>query len=193
MLNCPDCVDQALPNEYRAQAAAVFPHQGYTSGEGPTPEALNTFAEILGIGHEYRKCLMSLHEKVEQKAFLVAFQNNLELLIQKTWVQRGDEERKDRLLDAVPLFIDLIEEGDYAQAIEQFGAILGELAYLFFGSQSTQDDFTEYTFRIDGQMGLFWWYGSRLASRNCREWVKTADAETLERILLLGICYLINF
>jgi hypothetical protein len=70
---------------------------------------------------------------------------------------------------------------------------LEELAYLFFGAQSHKDDFTEYTFRIDTQMGLFWWYGGQLVNPRFLEWAKSAEKEYLEAVLLLGICYLTNF
>jgi hypothetical protein len=120
------------------------------------------------------------------------FQNNLDLLIQKTWVEKADESRKEQLQDKTPGFVAGIEQGNLRQTLEEFGAILEELAYLLFGAQSAKDDFTEYTFRIDTQMGLFWWYGGRLSSLKYLS-QDTADAETLWAVLLIGICYLTNF
>ncbi|MDR0567806.1 MAG: hypothetical protein LBG87_01180, partial [Spirochaetaceae bacterium] len=62
------------------------------------------------------------------------------------------------------------EKEDYAQALADFSLILDELAYLFFGAQSRKEDFTEYTFRIDAQMGLFWWYGQQIGTlKNCSQ------------------------
>jgi len=69
-----------------------------------------------------------------------------------------------------------------------FNEILNELAYLLFGSQSDKEDFSEYTFRIDAQMGLFWLYGSRLSF-----FKELKDDKTLWAVLLLGLCYLTNF
>ncbi|MDR1127472.1 MAG: hypothetical protein LBL06_05025, partial [Treponema sp.] len=75
----------------------------------------------------------------------------------------------------------------YQQALADFNQILNNLAFLFFGAQSHKEDFTEYTLRIDTQMGLFWWYGAQLSG------IKQTDDEYLRALLLLGVCYLSNF
>jgi hypothetical protein len=193
MLNCSSCAVAAIPKEYRVAAENLFPSGGCSAGKGPSIEAVKAFAETLGIGADYNHCLSCSGEKGGAGGFFTSFQNNLDLLIQKTWVEKADEIRKENLLDRVPAFIGKIENGDYLYALEDFGGILEELAYLFFGAQSTRDDFTEYTFRIDAQMGLFWWYGSQLCSAAAREWIKSADKEILKAVLWLGICYLTSF
>ncbi|MDR2134681.1 MAG: hypothetical protein LBP27_06195 [Treponema sp.] len=158
----------------------------------PDLQAASAFADALGIGSEYRRLLKLNKTDREMNIFLGHFQNNLDLLIQKTWVEKADEARKERLQDEVPDFVAGIEQGNFRGALEEFGAILEELAYLFFGVQSTKDDFTEYTFRIDTQMGLFWWYGGRLGNlKTCK--CADTDENILWAILLIGICYLTNF
>jgi hypothetical protein len=180
-----------IPEEYRKTASALFPLDGFHTNQKPGIEATVAFAEILGIGNDYRRLLDT--GTVEQMAhFLRHFQNNLDLLIQKTWVEKADETRKEKLQDRIPSFIDEIEKESYQRALINFGAILEELAYLFFGAQSNKDDFTEYTFRIDTQMGLFWWYGGQIGRlRNAL--TQPLDDTVLRAILLLGICYLTNF
>jgi len=176
----------ALPDECRKAAETLFP-----SG-GPSPArdlgAVADFAKALGIGAEYLRLMKVGRDTDEMRKFLGHFQNNLDLLIQKTWVEKTEEARKEKLQDKVPPFMDLILRGDFRQAIEEFGAVLDELACLLFGKQSTGDDFTEYTFRIDIEMGLFWWYGSRLNAAG-----EAGDDEFLWALLLIGICYLTNF
>ncbi|MDR2480374.1 MAG: hypothetical protein LBD48_13845 [Treponema sp.] len=167
----------------------MFPVGGFPPGQGPDPRAAAEFANALGIGADYQRLLALKKTDREMRTFLGHFQNNLDLLIQKTWVEKADEARKERLQDEIPGFMTVIEQGNVQEALEEFGAILEELAYLFFGAQSTKDDFTEYTFRIDSQMGLFWWYGGRLSSLKGLN----QDAETLWAVLLIGICYLTNF
>jgi hypothetical protein len=189
MLCCSKTVNPTVPEDYRKIAEALFPPEGYPAGNGPPLEAARAFAGILGIGSDYER----LFESRDMGRFLVSFQNNLDLLIQKTWVEKADETRKEKLLDKVPAFIAGIEQNEYWKALEEFGVILEELAYLFFGVQSQKDDFTEYTFRIDTQMGLFWWYGGQLGNPRFLEWAKSADKKQLEAVLLLGICYLTNF
>jgi hypothetical protein len=203
MYSCPPCVNLSIPSEYRKIAENLFPLGGFPAGKGPAPKAAAAFAEILGIGADYRRLLGVNQTAGEMNAFLCHFQNNLDLLIQKTWVEKADEIRKEKLQDRVPGFVEGIKQGNFQQALEEFGAILEELAYLFFGAQSGKDDFTEYTFRIDIQMGLFWWYGGQLGflrrggtgkHRNpAADSGQEADPQALWAVLLIGICYLTNF
>ena len=180
-----------MPGEYRKKSERLFPSKG---GKAPDMKAITGFAEMLGIGAEYQRVLALDSGSAGMKAFLEHFQNNLELLIQKTWVEKADERRKQKLQDEVPSLLATIKQGDFPKAIEKFGAILDELAYLFFGAQSEKDDFTEYTFRIDEQMGLFWWYGSRLASLKDLSFKNDGGYnKVLWAVSLLGICYLTNF
>ena len=193
MFTCPPCASRALPEEYRAVADELFPPEGFPEGMMPSVKAAGAFADILGIGEDYRRLneANSSYEAVED--FMDRFQNNLDLLIQKTWVEKADEARKEKLLDQVPPLITMIENGDYSGALEEFGAILEELAYLFFGMQSQNDDFAEYACRIDRQMGLFWWYGGQINGARGASWIKNVDRSVLQALLLLGICYLTNF
>jgi hypothetical protein len=184
----PDA-NKAIPQEYREIAEGLFPQ--YANGGRPSLTQISGFAEILGLGQDYMRVLEAPGKDLG--GLLLSFQNNLDLLIQKTWVEKAEESRKENLLDDLPDFIIQIEHENYPKALEEFGAILNELAWLFFGPQSLKDDFTEYTFRIDTQIGLFWWYGNQLCSQQAQEWIKGADKELLKAILLLGICYLTNF
>jgi hypothetical protein len=91
-----------------------------------------------------------------------------------------------------------IEREDYSAALMEFSAILDELAYLFFGAQSSKDDFTEYTLRIDTQIGLFWWYGGQIGCLYSQEKGTRLGGSDLEQdifraLLMIGICYLTNF
>jgi len=193
MLSCPVCANNAIPDEYRNITAGLFPAEGFPEGTGPVMENIISFAGILGLGNESRNPLSVLKSGAETENLLFSFQNNLDLLIQKTWVEKSEEIRKENLLDKIPGFVKGIEENRYPDVLEEFGVILEELAWLFFGEQSRKDDFTAYTLRIDTQMGLFWWYGNQLCSPAALEWMRRTDREILKTILFLGICYLTNF
>ena len=191
MVTCLPCTSSALPGEFRAVAGKLFPSDESGNGREPSLETAAAFAGILGIGEDYKR-LWDVHSSGRAMGeFLDHFQNNLDLLIQKTWVEKADEARKEALQDKVPPFVALIEKGDYPEALKEFGAILEELAYLFFGAQSQKDDFTEYALRIDPQIGLFWWYGGQLNGEQLR--MKNIDRNVLFALLLLGICYLTGF
>jgi hypothetical protein len=181
-----------LPGEYRKIAERLFPKDGFSKGQKPDIKAAAEFAKVLGIGNEYQRILALDKNSDELKTFLHHYKINFNLLIQKTWVEKTEERRKDSLQNDIPSFMEKLEKENFPGAIEDFGAILKELAYLFFGVQSTKDDFTEYTFRIDAQMGLFWWYGSRLSSLNTL-FNNNKDEKFLWAILRLGLCYLTNF
>jgi len=177
-----------LPDECRKAAETLFP----SGGPSPAPDldAMAGFAKALGIGADYGRLLRAGRGADEMRKFLGHFQNNFDLLIQKTWVEKNDEERKENLLDKLSPFMALLERGDFPLALREFGSILDELAYLLFGAQSGREDFTEYAFRIDIEMGLFWWYAA-----NLRE-MKTVGADAgdaLWALLLIGLCYLTNF
>ena len=193
MFSCPPCTSKALPKEYRSTAEALFNPGGFPEGKGPSLEAANAFSKILSIPEDYKQLMSTYSQGQTGGEFLNRFQNNLDLLIQKTWVEKTDEARKNDLLDRVPPFISLIDEGDYIGALDEFGAILEGLAYLFFGNQSQKDDFAEYVLRIDPQMGLFWWYGGQINGARKAPWVQNVDKGVLYALLLLGICYLTNF
>lgn len=183
-----------LPGDYRKVAERLFPKEGFTKLQKPDFKAAAEFAKVLGVASEYQRVLALEHNTGDMKTFLHHFKNNLDLLIQKTWVEKSEERRKDALHNDTASFMARLEQEDYTGAIENFGGILQELAYLFFGAQSKQDDFTEYTFRIDAQMGLFWWYGSRLSNiKNMLDINEGKNDKFLWAVLLLGICYLTNF
>ena len=194
MYCCSPSINPAVPGEYRKAAEALFPPAGFSPGHGPDLKTVAAFAKALGIDADYQRLLALDKKNKELQTFLEHFQNNLDLLIQKTWVEKVDETRKEKLQDDIPPFMALIEQGNLHQALEDFGAILEELAYLLFGTQSSKDDFTEYTFRIDTQMGLFWWYGGRLASlKELSKKNSSRNIKVLWAVLLIGLCYLTNF
>jgi hypothetical protein len=193
MNHCSSPAHNAIPGEYRKTAETLFPAGWFSSEKGLDFAAATNFADALGIGAEYRRLLKVKKNAGQMREFLGHFQNNLDLLIQKTWVEKDDVSRKEKLQDEIPPLITLIVQENLQQALKDFGSILDELAYLFFGSQSSKDDFTEYTFRIDSQIGLFWWYGSQLGSLKGMEKHHALNNESLWAVLLLGICYLTNF
>jgi len=193
-MNSSPAKNSFMPGEYRKAADRLFHRDGFFRAQKINIKAAIEFAKALGIGAEYQRVLALDRQSGELRAFLGQFQNNLELLIQKTWMDKSEEKRRRTLQDEIPLFMASLEKGDSSASVDIFAAILEELAYLFFGIQSEKNDFTEFTFRIDAQMGLFWWYSGRIALLN--EYYgknKNHDDNVIWAVLLLGICYLTNF
>jgi hypothetical protein len=184
----------AIPLQFRKAAETIL-----AAGEKvfrENDDALNIFVETLGIKNEFEHALAAAKAAESDLAsedfqnYLFHFQNNLDLLISKTWVEKDDNSRKEQLQDKLPALIDSIRDGNYEYALTNFGDILEELAYLFFGIQSEAEDFIEYTMRIDTEMGLFWWYCTQI--RLLCEAVKS-NKSAIRAVLLIGISYLTNF
>jgi len=179
-----------LPDECRRVAEALFPAGGGVPARSFA--AVADFAEALGIGTEYRRFLKAVKNNSETVMFLGHFRSNLDLLIRKTWVEQADEERKEQLRGKIEPFMAMVVQGDFRRAAGELCRITNELAYLLFGGDSTGSDFAEYIFRVNTQLGLFWWYASRLGIFDSGA-AGFDDDEFLWALLLIGICYLANF
>ncbi|HCM27664.1 MAG: hypothetical protein A2Z99_09625 [Treponema sp. GWB1_62_6] len=180
-------LDEVIPDEYRTIAGELFSDPGVAART--YQKDVERFAEVLGIIAEFRASCASSNSPanaaVSDRRLLGHFRNNVELLIQKTWVEKADEAHKEKLLDRIPVFVLDMERADYERALRTFIHILDELAYLLFGTQSRKGDFIEYAFRIDANLGLFWWYAGNLASL-----LGETDEKRIRAVLVIGVCYL---
>lgn len=181
-------IDEVMPSEYRNIADKLYS----STRDGASSDALRAaaadFAAALGMGKEYASAVSAPTAEELARAerrLLGHFRNNLELLIQKTWIEKADETHREKLLDRVPSFVADIESGDEARALKTFAHIVDELAYLLFGAQSRKADFIEYCFRIDAQLGLFWWYAGTLSGM-----LGERDPQRIKAVLLVGVCFL---
>ena len=116
-----------------------------------------------------------------------SFHRNLQLLIQKTWVEKSDEDLKAQVLYQLDEFCKHLESHSYKKAYDLFFTIVDNVVYLMFGSQAKAKEFSEYALRIDPEFGIFWWYMQSLP-RNA-VW-----SENKSRIaVLLGMYFLANY
>ncbi|MFA6507230.1 MAG: hypothetical protein WCT14_14120 [Treponemataceae bacterium] len=184
MSSAPSVIDEVIPAEYRAQAGELFIDGG---APADVERRALRFSSLLGIGDDYIQ-LISDDSEVRARAdrrIFGHFRNNLELLIQKTWVEKADEAHKEKLLNRVPSLVADLEKNDYAHALKTLVLIIDELGYLLFGAQSRKGDFIEYSFRIDPCLGLFWWYAGKLS-----QLIGDADTRRVRATMLLGVCLL---
>ncbi len=158
--------------------------------DGFTSKVLLDFAKAFGIAEE----LADILEKPEssckdtEQRLLGHFTNNVELLIQKTWIEKSDEDLREQLLDHLPSMVEASKTGNYAQAFEVLPAFSRDLAQLLFGMDSKKSDFIEYVGRIDPLLGLFWLYSSMVS-----ECAGRADDSCARHLLFVAIGYLAFF
>jgi hypothetical protein len=142
-------------------------------------------ASIFGADEQFKK-IVGGEQEIEQK-LISSFHNNLVLLIQKTWVEKNDEELKAEVLYHLDELCRQLNAHSYTASYEPFFSIVDDMVYLMFGNQSKQVDFDEYALRIDPEFGIFWWYMKSLP-RDAR-W-----SEYKSRIvILLGMYFLANY
>ncbi len=177
-------IDEAIPTEYRDLVELYLNQSGMQNGS----DVMKRFAQALGVSKDFQVILSNEGGDRALRRLLGHFRNNVELLIQKTWVEKSDESYKERLLDRIPSFVKDMEEGNNEKALKTFISILDELAYLLFGPQSKKTDFIEYAFRFDPQMGLFWWYAQNLSVMQ-----SSFDKDSTYQALILGVCFLTAF
>ncbi|MBP5695779.1 MAG: hypothetical protein J6X11_03910 [Treponema sp.] len=142
-------------------------------------------ADVLGTGDAFKPVADS--SKDGEPKLLSSFHKNLLLLIQKTWVEKFDEELKEEVLYHLEEFNKKMEGKSYDEAYSLFLGIVGDVVYLMFGAQTKNPEFAEYALRIDPEFGLFWWYIKSLP--NDAVWNK----DKCRLAILLGMYFLANY
>jgi hypothetical protein len=167
-MSFPDfAIDERLVSESEKAAFSVFASLVGTSKTGELPDRAIAFADILGNPGEFRRYARgSQGERLaEIDHLLKVFRENAELLVHKTWVEKSDDKRKERLIEEVVSFEREFREGAIRPSFRRFVMLCHSIAHLLFGAQSRADDFLLYTFRIDPKLGLFFWYVGELEAQ----------------------------
>jgi hypothetical protein len=176
----PFPVDEEVMNALSALANAVRLDK--------VKRAACVVAEIFGADGAFPALLDETAGKVDEKKLVSSFQGNLQLLVQKTWVDQSDEALKALVLVRLERFCARIGAGNYADAYCDFREILSDTVYLLFGEQTKQDDFTEYAWHIDPSFGIFWRYVQNLPTEEDMRSVKKCRL-----LLLLGMEFLAHY
>lgn len=122
-----------------------------------------------------------------EKKLVASFQRNLQLLVQKTWVEKADEAMKEEMLQRIDALSKNLFNRDYHSSLSDFLPVLHDVVYLLFGTLARSDSFLEYAVRIDPDFGFFWYYINSLPPH--KDW----SEEKCRSAVLLGICFLANF
>ena len=143
-------------------------------------------ADILAKAFGSSSKNFSKESSADSSKLIQSFKNNLTLLIQKTWVKKTDIELKEQVLYQLNQLLST-KSKTWKNSYELFLNILYNAVYLMFGQQTDSEDFCEYTFRIDPEFGVFWWYVSNLPrTTNWKE-------EKCRITILLGMYFLANY
>lgn len=140
--------------------------------------------DLIGKMFGYAKDFSDLNNDDEKK-LIVSFKNNLQLLIQKTWVEKSDIALKEQILYHLENLCS--DDIDWGKTYSDFLEIIDNAVYLMFGQQTKSDDFCEYSLRIDPGFGIFWWFIKSLPPK--AEW----PLDKCRNSVLLGMYFLANY
>lgn len=150
----------------------------FSSTDENNSNDINLIAQMFGFGGTFT-------EENDTEKLIHSFKNNLQLLIQKTWVEKSDIALKEEIL----VQLEKLCDGDltFAKEYAIFLELISNAVYLMFGQQTKSEDFGEYSLRIDPEFGIFWWYIQSLPSK--AEWPE----EKCRNAVLLGMYFLANY
>ncbi|HSV56509.1 MAG TPA: hypothetical protein VLH39_05305 [Magnetospirillaceae bacterium] len=183
-------VDPIAADVERA-AHEILPLLGQAENRVLREQYAIAFANILGNVGEFCGFVSGSRGErlVRIERLLHAFRENVELLIRKTWVEKQDARRKDKVHEDLEVFVQEFQSGLVRKAFPHFVDLSQDIARLLFGAQAQAPDFLEYAFRIDPKLGIFYWYVGELGKQTFSDGGE--ELWTLE--LLLGIYALATF
>ena len=189
----PDfAVEERLVSDAEREAFGIFGKLAGSSSHADFIAYSLAFADILGSPGEFGSIVHG--DPADRLAaidhLLKVFRENTELLVHKTWVEKSDEKRKEKLIEEVSSFELEFRAGDLRPAFRRFVQLCHSIAHLLFGAQSRADDFLLYTFRIDPKLGLFFWFVGELGDQLHRD---AGDDELLKAEVLVGMYVLSCF
>jgi len=189
-------VEERLVSDSERVAFDAFAHlEGSRTAQERADSAV-AFADVLGNPGEFQQYVTgSSGDRLARiDRLLRVFKENVELLVHKTWVEKSDEKRKEKLLEELSSFEHEFRDGAVQQSFKRFVALARSIAHLLFGGQSNADDFLLYCFRIDPKLGLFFWYLGELESQSRREAGQpSVSDELMMSETLIGIYILSSF
>ena len=152
----------------------------------PVEEAM-VIAEQFGADSSFKSVLEASEVTAAEKKLISSFNSNLNLLVQKTWVEKDDEALKEQVLYKLEGFCKEFENDNYGVTYAGLVQLLRDVVYLMFGTQTNSGEFLEYAFRIDPGFGIFWWYVESLPTER-------PAAEAVAKVyLLLSMIFLSNY
>jgi hypothetical protein len=188
-------LEERLVSDAERMAFDAFSSMVSSFAAGERAEHAVAFADILGSCGEFGQYVRgSSGERLARiDRLLKIFRENVELLVHKTWVEKSDEKRKEKLLEELVSFEREFRDGSVLPSFRRFVALSRSIAHLLFGAQSRADDFLLYCFRIDPKLGLFFWYVGELEAQSREEHGANVTEDLLTVETLVGMYVLSSF
>lgn len=181
--------DDSMPKAVKAAAVSALPSFLESDKDSSLASGALDLAAALGDTGDFgdlMKRKSAAREEAEGR-LIQGFRKNIELLVQKTWVDKTDEALKEEVLFRIDTLCKSLTKADYRAAYSEFLPVLRDVVYLLFGSLAKSDSFLDYAVRIDPDFGFFWYYINSLPSK--QNW----KDEKCRASVLLGVFFLANF
>jgi hypothetical protein len=188
-------VEERLVSDSERVAFDAFSHLEASRTAQERVDSALAFADVLGNPSEFKQYVAgaSGDRLARIDRLLHVFKENVELLVHKTWVEKSDEKRKEKLLEELSSFEREFRDGAVRQSFKRFVALARSIAHLLFGAQSHAEDFLLYCFRIDPKLGLFFWYVGELETQSRDEGQPSVSEDLMMTETLIGIYILSSF
>src|SRR5574344_444478 len=131
-------ISQFIPSKVVKALAALLK----TDNAEKASKAAVTIASAFGSDPSFKAICEGSSD--DQSHLIASLQKNLTLLVQKTWVEKSDEDMKQQVLYKLEQFCKSLSRKTWVNSYVPFLEILDGVVYLMFGLQSQIDDFEEY-------------------------------------------------
>ncbi len=152
----------------------------FTETDQNNSDSVNLIAQMFGFSGDF-----STLSEQEISKLTESFKKNLQLLIQKTWVEKSDIAVKQQILFQLENLFS--EQINWLETYETFREIIDASVFLMFGGQAKAPDFCEYSLRIDPEFGIFYCFVQNLPRKP--EW----PDQKFKNAVLLGMYFLANY
>lgn len=181
--------EDSIVLDYERAAKEIFPLLANAPTSFLKEQYAIAFGNILGNPGEFFNYVSGSEGDKKQKIRDLGkhFKQNIELLVGKTWVDHSDSKKKSKILGELALFNDSFFADNIPDAHKRFIKLSEDVAHLLFGDLASQDDFIEYSFRIDPHFGLFSWFIMKIKK------LEKLTEEDAHLHILLGMYFLATF
>lgn len=189
MLNSIFVQDDSIPSVVKNAATKELPRFLGTEDISILQDSFLQLVSVFGNPNDFKAIVTqsSVARDAAEHDLVASFQKNIELLVQKTWVEKSDETLKEDMMMRISALCANLEKHQYQAALADFLPVLKDVVFLLFGTLAKHDNFLDYAVRIDPDFGFFWFYITTLPDH--KDW----SLEKCRLAVLLGIYFLANY